>query len=305
MATVIKTTFLLKRSTAQKWAELNPILHQGEPGFAYDKNIFKIGDGVTPWNDLKSPLGSSASVVSVSTYSELPVVGDTESIYKVQDEKALYQWNGEAYEQIGGGTVELEKEVEKLFQVTEKIKFEIGNVPEGTLVKYTDNEIRVMCPVDAAFAHQNPGSTGNKNMYYMSFKAYAPDNAVSFKEGDQGIIIDTMYTFDDDFAGTDKYGRKYSICWLALASYNESTGEWTYFGKNSSTKRYIGWEYVVEWYDAEGKIINADGIKINLSNESCHSNNEPYFMGSINIDKLTQKENQFLELYGGSATDNI
>lgn len=52
MATVVKTTFKLKRGTAERWEELNPVLAQGEPGFAYDVNILKIGNGVDPWNKL-------------------------------------------------------------------------------------------------------------------------------------------------------------------------------------------------------------------------------------------------------------
>ena len=302
--TTIKTTFLLRRGTSSRWEEVNPILEQGEPGFAYDTNELKIGDGKTPWRELTSPLPDGL-IITVSTYKELPAIGNSKYLYKVQDESVLYQWNQDKYEILGGSTVEIEEKIETISQVTEKIKFEIGNLPDGTLVKQNDFEIRIMCPTDAIFTKQTPGATGNANLYYMSFKAYAPKNAVFFKEGDRGVIIDTMYTFDDDFAGIDEYGRKYSICWLALASYNETTEEWTYFGKNSSSKRYIGWEYVVEWYDIEGKIINSDGIKINLSNESCHNNNEPYFMGSIDISKLTQAEDQFLELYGGSATDNI
>ena len=81
-----------------------------------------------------------------------------------------------------------------------------------------------------------------------------------------------------DFAGTDEFGRKYSICWLALASYDAASDTWTYFGKNSSTERYIGWDYCVEWYNENGVIIESDQIRINLSNESCHNNNLPYFM---------------------------
>lgn len=50
---VLKTIFQVKRGKAQAWETLNPILRIGEPGFAYDDNIFKVGDGVTPWNDLK------------------------------------------------------------------------------------------------------------------------------------------------------------------------------------------------------------------------------------------------------------
>ena len=170
-----------------------------------------------------------------------------------------------------------EKKTEALY---EKVKYEITNVPTGTLVDYRDKEIRVMVPANAQFAKQNVGATGNANMYYMAFKAYAPDGAVSFKEGDRGVIVDEMFDFNGDFAGVDKYGRKYSICWLALASYDATKDAWTYYGKNSSTKKYIGWDYCVEWYDANGVVISSDHIRINLSNEACHNNVEPFYMKS-------------------------
>lgn len=51
--TTYNTIFKLKRGTADRWAELNPILEQGEPGFVYDNNKLKIGDGITPWNELE------------------------------------------------------------------------------------------------------------------------------------------------------------------------------------------------------------------------------------------------------------
>ena len=53
MAEIITTTFLLKRGTEEAWIAKNPILELGEPGFAYDKNLLKIGDGVTAWVDLQ------------------------------------------------------------------------------------------------------------------------------------------------------------------------------------------------------------------------------------------------------------
>lgn len=52
MATVINTTFKLKRGTAARWSEVNPVLAQGEPGFAYDVNILKIGNGIDTWDKL-------------------------------------------------------------------------------------------------------------------------------------------------------------------------------------------------------------------------------------------------------------
>ena len=52
MADVIKTTFQVKRGTAARWEELNPILNPGEPGFEMDTFKLKIGDGSTPWKEL-------------------------------------------------------------------------------------------------------------------------------------------------------------------------------------------------------------------------------------------------------------
>ena len=49
----LKTVFQLRRGTSAEWEAVNPILRVGEPGFATDTNVFKIGDGKTPWKDLK------------------------------------------------------------------------------------------------------------------------------------------------------------------------------------------------------------------------------------------------------------
>jgi hypothetical protein len=42
----------LKRGLSTEWADLNPILKLGEPGYEKDTKKLKIGDGVTLWNDL-------------------------------------------------------------------------------------------------------------------------------------------------------------------------------------------------------------------------------------------------------------
>lgn len=175
-------------------------------------------------------------------------------------------------------------------------KYEITSTPVGTLIDYREKEIRVMCPADTKWVKQDVGATGNANMYYMGFKAYAPENAVSFKEGDRGVIIDEMFDFSGDFAGTDEYGRNYSICWLALASYDAASDTWTYFGKNSSTSKYIGWDYVVEWYNADGIVIASDFVRINLSNEDCHSSIEPYYVAQITKDIETIIEEKVQEV---------
>lgn len=73
MAQVVNITYQLKRGTAIRWSELNPILKQGEPGFEYDTNKLKIGDGFTPWVALpyvNSDIGVTGQeeMVTVSTY---------------------------------------------------------------------------------------------------------------------------------------------------------------------------------------------------------------------------------------------
>lgn len=96
-------TLQLKRGTAARWVELNPVLAAGEPGFEYDTKKLKIGDGATAWNDL--PYVGSNDVCFVSEYTKLPEVGDANRLYKVSNEKALYQWNATElkYESLSSG----------------------------------------------------------------------------------------------------------------------------------------------------------------------------------------------------------
>ena len=370
----IKTIFQLRRATEEEW-----LLHKdvvpadGEPCFVIDKNILKIGDGVTnfenlePINGVKFEIaGDGKSIVLEDNVLKLIgfdtadigaqprknadgniewVVPSTEVIdeldklvcYLKHDLEDLQSSVTEIREIVmpsedGAETLlerveNLEKETtdmisdiqtlqdlvgdvpvdkqilaavgeneKKANAIFEHVKYEIGNTPIGTLVDYRDKEIRVMVPANTVWTKQTVGATGNSNMYYMSFKAYAPDGAVGFKEGDRGVIIDEMFDFNGDFAGTDAFGRNYSICWLALASYNATSDTCTYFGKNSSAEKYIGWDYCVEWYNADGIVIAHDYVRINLSNEDCHFVNEPYYISKVMKDIDTMVEEKVAEV---------
>ena len=158
------------------------------------------------------------------------------------------------------------------------IKYGFTNLPEGAIVDYRDKEVRIYCPADAIYTKQNVGEGGNPNIYYMTFTSYAPEGAVALKEGDRGTVIDELISLDGGTGtGVDKYGRKYKAHWFALASYNEANDTWTYYGANSNDSKYIGWTYDVEWYDANGKVIDMDKIRINLSNANCHLTLQPYY----------------------------
>ena len=53
MASILNTTFLLRRGYEEVWNRNNPVLQNGEPGFVIDKNRLKIGDGIRPWKELE------------------------------------------------------------------------------------------------------------------------------------------------------------------------------------------------------------------------------------------------------------
>lgn len=168
-----------------------------------------------------------------------------------------------------------EKKAKAIF---EHVKYEICDTPVGTLVDYRDKEIRVMVPANAQFAKQAVGEGGDANSYYMTFRTYAPnDNVVGYIEhlgsqSDEEILTNFS---------VDEYGRRYQPTWLALAKYDDATGAWTYYGKNSTASKYIGWDYQIDWYDADGVMVASDKIRINLSNEACHNVIEPYYMANV------------------------
>lgn len=52
----------LRRGKKAFWESENPILHEGEPGYERDTRKLKIGDGVTPWNDLPYAAGGASDI---------------------------------------------------------------------------------------------------------------------------------------------------------------------------------------------------------------------------------------------------
>lgn len=175
----------------------------------------------------------------------------------------------------------LSKEQYKLEKL-KTIKYEVLGLPKNSIVDYREKEIRILIPEDADFKQQQVGAEGDSNMWYFQFKAYAPEEAKFFMEDDlENIEDETMYSFiDNNYAGIDEYGRKYSTGWLAAAINNN--GVWTYFGKNSTDSHMIGFFYSVEWYDKDKNLIGIDKIRINLTNKKCHSTIEPYYIAELN-----------------------
>ena len=218
----------------------------------------------------------------------LPEVGESGKIYIYNEEG--YFWDGEKFinlcksidltaledelAKIKATVEHLESEIGAIKHSYEKIKYEFSDVPVGTLVTYRENEIRVMCPANSEWVKQSVGNGGDASCYYGTFKTYVPnDEVVGYIEhlGDK-VDSEILTSFS-----VDEYGRKYQPTWLALAKYDEATDTWSYYGEKSSTEKYIGWDYQIDWYNADGVMIASDSVRINLSNEECHSSIEPYY----------------------------
>jgi hypothetical protein len=62
------TRVLQRRGQSSQWSDANPILAPGEIGLEVDTQTFKIGDGITSWEDLpyaSGPVGASAYEVAL------------------------------------------------------------------------------------------------------------------------------------------------------------------------------------------------------------------------------------------------
>ena len=257
---------------------------------AYD--ILFLKEGKIGWIDAdgnKVILEDKAQVVTVDV---LPEVGENNVVY-IYNSK-FYFWDGEKFaapEDIQGVSEEdvnekvatavsdanayTDEKIEIVDEIAEKVKYEIANAPVGTLVNYREDEIRVMCPQNAEWHLQNVGVGGDANTYYVTFKTYAPnDDCVGYREhlgnqSDAEVLTDLK---------VDAYGRKYQPTWLGVAKYDVDTNTWSYYGAQSTVGKYIGWDYQIDWYNADGVMIASDNVRINLSNEDCHATKEPYFV---------------------------
>lgn len=236
----------------------------------------------------------------------LPESGQNSKFYILKDE--AYFWNGTSFVSLSKPTdlSALEEEIDtkanaeeveaKISEIEsalgivsnksnthEKVKYEITDIPIGTLVDYRDDEIRVMCPIDTEWHLQNVGAGGDSNTYYITFKTYFPnEDVIGYIEhlNDQSDAeILTSYK-------TDEYGRKYQPTWLGVAKYDVESDTWTYLGASSDEKEYIGWNYRIDWFNADGVLIASDSIRINLSNEDCHYAIKPYYAESA-VDEAT------------------
>ena len=175
--------------------------------------------------------------------------------------------------------------------LSQKVAF--TGMPEGSLVSYGEETACIMCPKDAEYNLQNSGPGSDKNSYYIGMNLFAPEGAVSFREGECGLNpADTMPELEpavnlaDAPHGVDSLGRTYRARWIPVAVFDPNTGLWRYYAKGKGVGEFVGWKYEIVWLDANGVEIERNFMKIKLANE-------------INFEEL----NDYKPIIGEGATD--
>lgn len=216
---------------------------------------------------------------SESNVTIVTVIDDAATDNTVPSTKAVY----DLFKSVNSVS---KTEIQTVYQ---KLAYEVFDKPIGTLVDYREKEIRIFCPSTTTWQLRDSGENADTSTYYLGFKAYAPSNdVVSFKESlDTDITDDTMYYFEDNnFAGIDEYGRKFSTIWLPIAKYEKDADTWAYYGAKSTIDKYIGWYYRVDWYNTDGIVVASDLIRINLSNEDCYYSTDELSTLTNKVDTL-------------------
>lgn len=91
---VIQAQMQQRRDTAANWAASNPVLLDGELGIVTDDpNLYKIGDGVTPWNDLKLR-GFDGTLVQTTGDSENAVMSQKAVTEKLTELESVLPTSG-------------------------------------------------------------------------------------------------------------------------------------------------------------------------------------------------------------------
>lgn len=259
---------------------------------SYDVLFVKDSDG-KPYVGWVSKDGQKEIVDPYSEVSKLETQLESELATKANVTEVDEKINMAVTDTVASAKAYTDGKVEAAISEHMVKKYEVTDVPAGTLIKMNENEIRIMCPSDTVWKKQAVGANGDPNTYYVTLKTYVyDDNVVGYVEH-IGDMVDSEILKD---LKTDEYGRRYQPTWLGVAKYDESTSSWTYYGANSTVNHYIGWDYQLDLYDANGVMVASDSIRINLSNENCYSSIEPYYIGEVMKEVDTKIEEKIREV---------
>lgn len=279
-ASYVGDTINIAKDLVLQSATLETVTEDGVPyadakvGDPYIKMVFNNVDASNlyiPVKGLVDVYTAGSGIEIIDNKISVKLAADTHGLVAVDGALAL---NLATRKSDGAMSKEDKKFIDSIPYAYVARKYDVSGVPVGTLVDYRDHEVRIMCPTDAEFTKQTVGAGGDANTYYMTLKTYVPNDGVVGYIEHIGNNADAEVLNDIKI---DEYGRRYQPTWLGLAKYDEATSTWTYYGAQSTATKFIGWDYQIDWYDANNKMIASDSVRINLSNESCHNITRAYY----------------------------
>lgn len=189
-----------RRDTRARWAEINPVLMEGEVGLEIDTQNIKMGDGTHAWNDLEYGIGYS-NVTNEPGNNENLVISQkatTELVRGVKDGMTASEYPTIRIEDFAVGVTETGSD--RTAKVLEKFNAWLNAVDFSLSGKH--------------IGHCIVGLDGRNGDVYNYLFSNKNKHGVQVLMGGYGIKSDgTIY-------GVDSYNILYRVC------NNGTTGEW-------------------------------------------------------------------------------
>lgn len=189
-----------RRDTKARWAEVNPVLMEGEVGLETDTKNIKMGDGVHAWNDLEYGVGYSNLTNEPGNNENLAISqkGATELVRGVKDGMSASEYPTIRIEDFAVGVTETGSD--RTAKVLEKFNAWLNAVDFSLSGKH--------------IGHCIVGLDGRNGDVYNYVFSHENKYGVQVLMGGYGIKSDgTIYS-------VDSYNILYRIC------NNGTTGEW-------------------------------------------------------------------------------
>lgn len=174
-------------------------------------------------------------------------------------------------------------------------KFEVIKAVEGFLTDESQNDFRIFIPKGSKYEMQNVGAGGNSNNYYITVRAYAPRADIN------GCRKGCYSNYENDFGAMEKInidiesGRPYVDFWFAVAYTNDNGITWTEYADLSTGTKYIGYDWLVEWYIDEKMVASASKKFTLVNNREMFYNNKDWYIPALEA-QLEQTTAQLKEV---------
>ena len=207
-----KTRLVIRNDVASNWASKNPILLKGEMGFERDTRKFKLGDGVTNWNNLL--YANITDLENYYTKEEIETI-KSELIKLVEDEeaRALIVEQG-----LDGRVNQVETQITEVENLINEVKEQVDNM----VVEETD-------PTVPSWAKQpnkpeyTPEEIGEHGVVALDENGKVPSSYLpSYVDDVVEFIVKNNNYYIPAYAGTTVIKQeKVNTIYLNTIKYNE------------------------------------------------------------------------------------